>query len=62
MTGGRGSLTGTILGVMLLAFWCRTDAIEHFLLGIRFFSGVIILISISSTAWNEKRKLAKDVT
>lgn len=23
------------------------------------FSGVIILVSISSTAWNEKRKLAK---
>jgi simple sugar transport system permease protein len=60
MTGGRGSLTGTILGVMLLAFLqngmtlLSISSYWH-----QVFSGVIILVSISSTAWNEKRKLAK---
>jgi len=62
MTGGRGSLTGTILGVMLLAFLqngmtlLSISSYWH-----QVFSGAIILVSISSTAWNEKRKLAKGI-
>ena len=61
MQGGQGSVTGTILGVSLVAI--ISNAV--ILLGIpsywyQIFLGAIIVISVSITAYNNKRNMKKE--
>lgn len=64
LTGGVGTVLGTILGVMLLAIMQNGLV----LIGVssywsQFFVGVVILVSVSSTAWSlAQKRRARSVT